>query len=311
MAALPETTPRTVGNIYAALEAQNRTDLHPRLSASQLGGECDRQLWDAFRWLFPPERHDGRKLSIFRTGEVWEERIVDMLRAAGVEVDAVDPATGEQFRIEFAGGHASGRTDGKARNVPEAPKTEHVLEVKSHNDKSFKALLKDGVAKAKPAHHVQMQLYMHHQHLTRALYVAVNKNDDTLYSERVEYDATTALKMVAKAERLATQDRRPDCTCPPYFLKAGYGCAPNEGLMPARNCRTCLHVSFHLDGDARVSCARHQRDLTIDEQRAGCAHHLFNPTLVPGEQYDADEAGEWVMYRLADGSVWKDGGVGC
>ena len=311
MTALPVTQPRTVGNIYAALEATNRTELHPRLSASQLGGECERQIWDAFRWLFPPERHDGRKLSIFRTGEVWEQRIVEMLRGAGMEVDDVDPATGEQFRIVFAGGHASGRTDGKARGVPEAPKTEHVLEVKTHNDRSFKDLIKKGsVQEAKPAHYAQVQLYLHHQHLTRALYVCVNKNDDTLYSERIDYDPTAAIKLVAKAERLATQDRRPECTCPSYFLKAGYGCAPNEGLMPNRNCRTCLHVTAHLDGDARWSCARHHRDLTIDEQRAGCAHHLFNPHLVPGEQYDADEAGEWVMYRLADGSVWKDGGAG-
>lgn len=92
MTALPVTTPRTVGDIYAALERTNRTELHPRLSASQLGGECERQIWDSFRWLFPPEHHDGRKLSIFRTGEVWEERIVGMLRDAGMEVDDLDVA---------------------------------------------------------------------------------------------------------------------------------------------------------------------------------------------------------------------------
>ncbi|WP_292229377.1 hypothetical protein [Brevundimonas sp.] len=311
MTAFPVAQPLTVGNIYAALEQANRSDLHPRLSASQLGGECERQIWDGFRWLFPPERFDGRKLSIFRTGEVWEERIVGMLRAADMEVDDVDPATGEQFRIVFAAGHASGRTDGKVRNVPEAPKTEHVLEVKSHNDRSFKDLLKKGgVREAKPAHFAQVQLYMHHQHLTRALYVCINKNDDTVYAERIEYDAVAALQLVAKAERLATQERRPSCTCPSYFLKAGYGCAPNDGLMPNRNCRTCLHATAHLDGDARWSCARWTQDLTLEEQRAGCPSHLFNPSLVPGEQFDADEAGEWVMYRLADGSVWKDGGVG-
>lgn len=81
--------------------------------------------------------------------------------------------------------------------------------------------------------------------------------------------------------------------------------------MPGRNCRTCLHATAHLDGDARWSCARWGRDLTLDEQRAGCERHLFNPTLIPGEQVDADEGGEWVRYELATGEVWVDrGGAG-
>ena len=308
MTALPVTTPRTAQAMFAALEAKQRTDLHPRLAASGLGG-CERGQWDKFRWLFPPEIFTGQKLSIFETGEVWETRLVQRLRDAGMTVDDLDPETGEQWRIVFAGGHASGRTDGKVMGVPEAPKTMHVFEAKSMNDRAFKALLKAGsVREGKPEHYAQVQIYLHKQALTRALYIGINKNTDEMYVERIDYDVLFATQLELKAERIATTDRRPACSCAPYLLKAGYGCVVNEGLMPARTCRSCIHSTAHLDGDARWSCSRHHRDsLTLEEQRAGCPQHLMNPTAVPGEQIDCDEAGEWVMYRLADGSVWKDG----
>ena len=44
------------------------------------------------------------------------------------------------------------------------------------------------------------------------------------------------------------------------------------------------------------------------DQQAGCLNHLFIPALVPGEQIDADPEAETVSYRMADGSVWVDGG---
>jgi hypothetical protein len=310
MTALPITQPRTVTAIFDHLaRSRARDHLHPRLSASQLA-QCPRLQWDGFRWLFPAEVIDGQKASIFETGEHWEARLVQRLRDAGMTVEDADPATGEQWRVTFAGGHGSGRTDGKVSGVPEAPKTVHVFEAKSHNDKSFKALLKAGsVREGKPEHFAQVQTYLHLQSLTRALYLAVCKNDDSLYAERIEYDATFALALIGRAEALVTSDRRPACGCAPHLLKDGDGCARNEGAFPARTCRSCLHSTAHLDGDARWSCARWNRDLTLDEQKAACPSHLFNPDTVPGEQTDADEAGEWVLYRLADGSVWKDGGV--
>lgn len=307
MPALPNPEPATTAALYTAAVRPERR-YHPRLSASSLGDDCDRLLWDAFRWAYPPEVIDGRKSSIFETGEVWEQRLIARLKQARVDVVEIDPETGEQWRVVFAAGHGSGRLDGEALGVPEAPKTEHVVEIKSHNDRSFKALIKSGVAEAKPAHHAQMQAYMHLRGRQRALYVAVNKNDDTIYTERVRYDPAAALSLMARAERLVTSDRRPPCTCPAWKLKAGLGCAANEGLMAVRTCRSCLHATAHLDGEARWSCARFRRDLDLDEQQAGCAAHLYVPDLVPGEQVDADEAGEWVMYRLNGGEMWVDGG---
>lgn len=308
MTALPVTTPPTVAAIFRNLEETQDRSRRTYLGASVLGDDCERKLFDNFRWLFPAEVFDGQKLSIFETGHRWEARLVEMVKAAGIDLHDVDPETGEQFAVRFAGGHGGGHLDGEATKVPEAPVAVHVVEFKTHKDKSFKDLMKKGVRESKPTHFAQMQTYMGLRSRTRALYLAVNKNDDSLYVERVEFDLVAFTKLMAKAERIVTTDRRPECSCPPYFLKAGYGCAAQPDIMPARNCRTCLHATAHLDGDARWSCSRWTKDLCVDEQRAGCASHLFNPSLVPGEQIDVDEANERVTYRLASGDVWIDGG---
>lgn len=308
MTALPVTTPRTAQAMFAALEAKRKKYRSNRLGAGSIGDSCERKLWDAFRWAFPAEDIDGQKASIFVTGDLWETRIVQMMRDAGIVVHDRDEATGKQFSRTFCGGHGVCKADGVAENVPEAPKTPHLLEIKSHKDSSFVDLIKNGVRGSKPTHYAQVQAGMEMMGLTRAIYVAVNKNDDQLFVDRIEYDPVFCLQLMTRAERIVTGNRRPPCTCSPYLLKAGYGCAPSDGVFPARNCRTCLHSTAHLDGDARWSCARWAKDLTIDEQRAGCANHLFNPSLVPGEQVDADEANERVTYRLASGDVWIDGG---
>jgi hypothetical protein len=307
MVALPQTETQTVAAIWRGWE--DAADRTPRtyLGASVLGDPCELKLWREFRWAHEPERHDGRMLRLFETGNVEEDRLVEDLRRAGMHVDAVDPATGHQFRITFAGGHGGGHTDGEVEGVPEAPKTRHLLECKTHNHKSFTALKRLGVAEHKPMHYAQMQAYMHHRGLARALYLALNKNDSEIYSERVEYDPAFAAALMVKAERIVTSDHAPTCNCPTWLLKAGYRCAAVKSA-PQRNCRTCLNATAHLDGEARWSCAHpdHQGDLTVEDQRAGCADHRFLPSLIQGEQVDLVDGG--VVYAMADGSTWVDGG---
>lgn len=316
MVALPETTSPTVAAIWAGWEREAERKHRTYLGASVIGDACDRKLWYAFRWAHDPETHEGRMLRLFETGHVEEARLVADLQRAGMVVDAVDPATGEQYAVRFAGGHGGGHTDGEVEGVPEAPKTRHLLECKTHNHKSFTALKRLGVAAHKPMHYAQMQVYMHLRGLTRALYVALNKNDSEIYVERVEYDAAAALALMAKGERIVSSDHAPTKLHEDPTHKMAWACGYcparalcHDGAFATRSCRTCLHATAHLDGDARWSCARHKRDLTVEDQRAGCPQHLFLPDLVPGEQIDADEAAETITYRLRDGAAFVDGGV--
>lgn len=311
--ALPELRSPVVDAIEAAYVRDNRSYESGSLPASQLGDECERKLFYGFRWAVPPEAFSGRMLRLFSTGSREEARIVADLRRAGMFVQEIDPDTASQWETRFAGGHAKGKADGTISNVPGAEKTPHVLEIKTHNDKSFKALKKDGVEKSKPAHFAQVQLYMHGLGLTRALYVAVNKNDDELHAERIRYDAAAALRLVAKAERIVAASDAPPKLHDDPESKAAWQCrycpalgVCHQGEFARRNCRTCLSSSPVDGGGWR--CERFGKSLTLDDQRAGCGAHRFLPTLVPGEQVDADIRLTRIVYRMPDGGEWLDDG---
>ncbi|MGL5011787.1 MAG: hypothetical protein ACRC6I_18070, partial [Paracoccaceae bacterium] len=51
-------------------------------------------------------------------------------------------------------------------------------------------------------------------------------------------------------------------------------------------------------------CERHSKP-AIEK----CELHLFNPTLISGDQIDADQQANSVTYRMADGSTFIDGMV--
>lgn len=318
MPELPEAINHTVNAIYLVYEGRKEKE-RSYLGASTFGTECDRAFWYAFRHAAEPEKLEGRKRRLFQTGHREEARIIEDLKAAGIDVEEQDPATGRQWEITSIGGHLRGHLDGIARNVPEAPKTDHVLEIKTHNEKSFKALLKDKVEKSKPGHFAQMQIYMHHTGIQRALYVAINKNDDSLYAERVAYDAAAALRLMARAERtIATHIAPPRLHDDPKS-KAAFACnwctalsICHESGWARRNCRTCISSTPVVDFGDRGAwrCELLDKELTFDEQQAGCRAHRYLPSLVPGEQIDASEEARTVTYQLVDGKIWVDGGEG-
>ncbi len=137
MVALP-TESKTVEAIYKLHE---RTDEKPRpyLGGSQIGESCERRLWYSFRWVFP-EEFEGRILRLFETGHREEARVIAELRAIGCEVLTEDPKTGKQYRYSHLGGHFSGGLDGVIKGLPDAPKTWHLGEIKTHNARSYKDL---------------------------------------------------------------------------------------------------------------------------------------------------------------------------
>lgn len=311
MAPLPDPQSHTVNAIYAMHAAKPREE-RDYLGLSILGEECERKLWYGFRWVHAPEEFTGRKMRLFDTGHREEARLLDELRAIGVDVWEVDPDTGHQWGVEAAEGHARGHLDAVLLGVPEAPKTAHVFEAKTHSAKSFKALVKDGVQKAKPVHYAQMQGYMHLMSLTRALYLAVEKDTDEIYSERIDYDHEFGLRLIAKAARIVRSDAPPTRLHPDPTNKLAFPCGYcpafgvcHGGQWARTNCRTCLS-STPISG-GKWFCDRHQKEIPLADQKNGCPAHLFLPSLVPGEQFDADPHGHTVSYRLPSGETWIDG----
>ncbi len=302
MVKLPPAPTPTVDAIMASYEDAQGDGFREHLGASLIGKPCERALWYDFRWA-TRSRHDGRILRLFETGQREEERLVRNLRATGATVLEVDPATGRQFRVEAHGGHFGGSLDGIALGLCEAPKTWHVIEFKTHSAKSFAQLVAKGVVASKPQHAAQMQIYMHLMGLTRAFYLAVCKDTDALYAERVEADPAEAGRLLAKASRIINAARPPSRISedPAWFecRMCSHRDVCHEGAMAAVNCRTCLH-STPVEGGWH--CARHGHMPDCTDQRIACGKHLFIPDLVAGDITDVGD--DFVAYRMKDGSSW-------
>ena len=296
MAALPKPQHETVAAIFAAYE-QQRGEPRAHLGASQIGESCARKLWYSFRWT-SVERMPGRVLRLLNTGQREEPRLIEDLRAIGVQVEDRDD-NGQQWRVHAHGGHFSGSMDAAGVGFPEAPRTWHVIEFKTSNTKAFKELQKNGVRAAKPLHFAQMQTYMHLTEMTRAAYIVVCKETDDLYFERVEYDEAFALGLIERAGRVIFAAEPParistdpdwwECkTC--LFFEHCHGTA-----APAVSCRTCVHVTPMPDGTWR--CELHDKTLSVDEQRMGCADHRFIPALLANFAELLDAENNNVRYR--------------
>ena len=253
----------TVSAIFAWRERTADRSFRNHLGASAIGKPCDRELWFGFRWYRKP-RFNGRMLRLFETGQLAEARFVRELRGIGAEVWPVDPLSGRQWRVSAHGGHFGGSLDGVCRGIPESSRP-HVVEFKTHGIKSFAGLAK-GVKTAKPEHWVQMQVYMHLMDLDRALYLAVRKDDDGLYGERVKLDVKAAESALNRAERLIYGQRAPETRGPEWACQ---WCSLSDvcaGGRPELNCRTCSKSRPEEDG--RWYCEGHY--LSELRQRQGC-----------------------------------------
>ena len=195
----------TIQKIYEWHEKQEEKRDGPhqgRLGASVIGKPCDRFLWYSFRGLVD-KRFEGRMLRLFETGHLEEPRLVKELRGIGCTVHDVDSNTGKQFEFTALGGHFVCHPDAAILGLPESPKTWHIGEFKTMNDKSFNVLKKsNGVKKAKPEHYAQMMMGMGMSKMKRALYLVKNKDTDELYSERVRFDLNELDLLETRAERI-------------------------------------------------------------------------------------------------------------
>lgn len=247
----------------------------PHLGASGLGDECARKVWYGFRWATRPH-FEGRMLRLFNRGHLEEGRFIALLLAIGVTVYQQDE-NGKQFRISFAEGHAGGSGDGVAVGIPDLPSgTAALLEFKTHSEKSFASLQKEGVRSAKFEHYVQMNLYMRKMGLAVALYAAVNKNTDEIYMELIALDVEIADRFLERGEKIVWLESPPPKLneSPGYFKCRMCDHRPLCHLNgnPDHNCRTC---AYSEPRPGKVWFCRNPvapTELTVNEQFKGCSH---------------------------------------
>lgn len=301
MAPLPRQLNLIETKIDEAVESTQEPP-RPHLGCSLLGHKCDRWIWLSFRWAVI-ETFSGRMLRLFQRGQDEENRIVRWLEMAGMKLSKTGD---DQMKLSF-GFHIKGSPDGVIDyGVPQAPTKPHLVEFKTHALKSFDAIVKDGVEKSKPMHYAQMQLYMHGAGLDRCVYVAVCKNDDRLYTERVRYNKKTAEALLERGKRLALAERIPDpiSTDPSWYeckFCPAYDLCHQGGWTTEVNCRTCAHATAEPDGT--WSCVRHEAgDIPVDFQRVGCEDHVLHPDLVPWQRHPSDDPHE-AVYEINGAKV--------
>lgn len=288
------TTPPTIQKIFEHYQAKRKNDHRPHLGGSQIGNECSRALWYQFRWAWSP-KFEGRMLRLFETGDREEDRIVRNLRDIGVTVWDRDPETGKQVRAEACGGHFALSLDGVGEGFPESSQP-HTLEFKTMNTKTFKALQNKGLKEVKPIYWAQCQIGMHLIGLDRCYFFAVCKETDAIYGERVKYDKSEGMSLLAKAEQIVFADTPPAklsdepsdwrCKFCPYWAVC-HGCK-----IPEAHCRTCAHVTPEQDGS--WSCA------AGGDAKNVCAKHLFIPQIMPKDLSVHDAGDGWVDYMDED-----------
>jgi hypothetical protein len=273
-----------IGDAYRGVDKGNRS----HLGASMLGRECGRALWYGFRWLHRA-KFDGRMLRLFNRGHLEEARFIAILLTIGCQVFQQDQE-GNQFRISLVGGHVGGSGDGVLLGVPDLPPGQPCLgEFKTHNDKSFTKLVKDGVRVAKPEHFVQMQMYMDRMGIPVGLYMAVNKNDDTIHAEIISLDPSVAATFAERGRTIVLSQTPPPKIksspgmFPCNFCEHRVFCHTGQGDVD-KNCRTCAFSQAQEDGKWYCNNPHVKQDaedkgwfdpivLSKEDQRAGCEHY--------------------------------------
>lgn len=287
------------------------------IGMSSAAHNCWRRIWYDLHWADGVPQFNAQVLRIFETGNIYEDRLLDWLEAAeGVRVKRFED-NGKQMRAVLADGFLRGYLDGRVLGLPEAPKTPHVVECKSHNDKSFKEVMKKGVKTAKPDHYAQMQAYMQATGDKRALYLAVNKNDDHIYTERIEHDVEYCIQLEEKCRAIAKSSEAPPPLHKDPDSRGALDCmfcnhktmCKGETFPKTTTCRTCAFVTKIPDGNATWHCDRFDKPLSYNDQKEGCGAHLYNPDLIPGEVVKYDDEKHTIEYKLNDGRTWTDGNI--
>ena len=309
---------KTLEAVDRAIIAANPPSVRSYLQCSSLGKDCERELWYNWRWVIPVT-FDAATLRRFADGFAGEELMAKRIRAVpGVKLQT-NYDDGTQYEVHDMGGHLLGHLDGVIEGVAAAPKSMHVWEHKSVQQKTYNKLEKlkrehgekEALELWSSTYYGQAQLYMGLTKLKRHYLTVTTPGGRDITSCRTNYDAGAFKMYLDKARRIFDSAEAP----PRVSKKADYfQCRwcdfkePCHGTKVAQvNCRTCAHsspVEAESAGDPGKptrrgvwKCERHNKRLGFKKQTEGCQDHLFIPSLIPwGVPAKFDKQGNRIVY---------------
>ncbi len=289
----------TIKNIVESINESCSINSNHRkhLGASVIGDDCLRKLWYIFNHAYTT-KINGKLSRIFSRGQEEEQRVENILKKSGYQVITTashGENKGKQHSISSINGHFGGSLDGAVYGFDDIEEW-HVLEIKTHNDKSFKDLQKKGVMLSHFNHYVQMQIYIHFTKMNHALYFAVNKNTDEIYVERVSYDENCALDMIDKAKMIIESTTAPKRISE---RKDWFKCKMCDFSKLCHgddhadiNCRTCVFSEASKNGTWHCKKFNKNADNVCDS-------HIYNPSFLDAHSnvVDCNESSYTYVHR--------------
>lgn len=225
-------------------EQQEMRGMREHLGASDLSSECDAFLNITFNWG-KPSHVTGRVARILQRGKREEILFRERLVMAGFVLCDHLPTT-----FNMTGGHIAGECDGWVQH--KTWREPLIVEYKTMNQSSFRKLEKHGVESGFRHYYAQMSIYGYMLHSPKVLFVAINKNDESIHIELVEIDKLLAKDLLARGRDVVAGtlpavkiSQSPDyyiCKMCPFHRV----CHGNERL--SKNCRSCKHSEPALLG---------------------------------------------------------------
>jgi hypothetical protein len=162
------------------------------LGLSDCGHSCERYLWYAHHG-YGGEAPDGRVLRLFQLGNLIEDQAYLDLVGAGYVVHSRQ----REVKVSDGGVTLRGHLDGVIEGLIESSRP-HLWECKSASHKRFNELKKVGYEAWDEKYKAQVHVYMILSKLDRCLVWVENKDDSSIYTERIRLDRRYAVKILER-----------------------------------------------------------------------------------------------------------------
>lgn len=218
MAQLPDfNEDPTIKALIKMLEDEEATKVQRGyLGASGVGAPCERQTWYQYNG-YPADSMKINGILATTEGHRSEDLMAALLRRLpGIELWAVDE-NGEQFGFTDLDDKFQGHIDGVIKGIYQAPKTPHLWEHKSVNEKKFEKLIqlkdkfgeKQALKQWDETYFVQGQIYMGKMGLDRHYLTVTTPGVRNFISCRTEFDKDAFDNAMKKAQRIITMKSAP------------------------------------------------------------------------------------------------------